>query len=66
MTIETLAWLDNCVLSVYRCADKTYRFSIVNPIGEAFTCRSSFPNLSSARFMARYTVRKLAIKDGKK
>ena len=61
MTIETLIWTNNCVLSVYCCPDKTYRFSIVNAVGETFTCSSNFPNLCSAKFMGERTIKKLAI-----
>ena len=61
MTIENLIWISGCVISIYCCADKTYRFSIVNAVGETFTCSSYFPNFSSAEFMAKRTVRKLAI-----
>ena len=61
MTIETLIWISGCVISVYCCADKTYRFSIVNVVGETFTCGSNFPNFDSADFMAKRTVKKLAV-----
>ena len=61
MTIETLIWVSDCVLSIYCCANKTYRFSIVNAVGETFTCNSYFPNFNSAEFMAKRAVRKLAI-----
>ncbi|MGD1918611.1 MAG: hypothetical protein ACFCAD_06820 [Pleurocapsa sp.] len=61
MTIKTLIWISDCVLSIYCCSDQTYRFSIVNAVGETFTCRSNFPNFDSAEFMAKRTVKKLAI-----
>ena len=61
MTIKTLVWIGDCVLSIYCCSDNTYRFSIVNAVGETFTCSSYFPNFNSAEFMAKRTVKKLAI-----
>jgi hypothetical protein len=61
MNIEILIWISDCVLCVYGCPDQTYRFSIVNAVGETFTCSSNFPNLNSAKFMAQRTLKKLAI-----
>ncbi|MEM8828414.1 MAG: hypothetical protein AAGE96_03540 [Cyanobacteria bacterium P01_G01_bin.19] len=62
MTIKTLIWINDCVLSVYRCPDLTYQFSIVNAVGETITCSSKFPNFGSAEFMAKRTLKKLAIR----
>lgn len=64
MTIKALIWVSNCVLSIYCCSDKTYRFSIVNAVGETFTCSSYFPDFDSAEFVAKRTVKKLAINRG--
>ena len=61
MTIETLIWIGNCVVSIYCCSDRTYRFSIVNVTGETFTCSSNFPNFDSAEFMAKRKAKKLAV-----
>lgn len=61
MTIETLIWIGDCVLSIYRCPNHTYRFSIVNALGETFTCRSNFPNFDSAEFLAKHKLKKMAI-----
>lgn len=61
MTIEALTWVSNCVLSIYCYSNKTYRFSIVNAVGETFTCSSYFPDFNSAEFMAKRTIKKLAI-----
>ena len=51
MIIETMVGIDDYTLLVYRCADKMYRFSIANENGNTYTCNSSFPTLSSAKFM---------------
>ena len=61
MTIETLIGISNCVISIYCCSDRTYRFSIVNIVGETFTCSSNFPNFDSAEFMAKRKAKKLAV-----
>lgn len=61
MTIETLIGISNCVISIYCCSDKTYRFSIVNTVGETFTCSSNFPNFDSAEFLAKRKAKKLAV-----
>ena len=61
MTIKILVGIDDCTLAVYCCPDKAYRFSVVNAIGQIYTCNSSFPTLSSARLMGTSAIKRLAL-----
>ena len=61
MNIKALIGIENCVLMVYYCRDKMYRFSIVNTIGKIYTCDNSFPTLSSAKLIGISTVKQFAI-----
>ena len=61
MTIEILLGLDDCTLMIYRCGKNEYHFSVVNVLGQIYTCNSSFPTLSSAKLMGTSAIKRLAV-----
>lgn len=61
MTIEILLGLDDCTLMIYRSSKNDYHFSIVNVLGQIYTCNSSFPTLSSAKLMGTSAIKRLAV-----
>ena len=62
MTIEIIIGLDDCTLAIYRRREDDYYFSIVNILGQVYTCDSSFPTLSSAKLMGTSAIKRLAVK----
>lgn len=61
MNIEILIGLDDCLLAVYRHGNDDYYFSVVNALGQIYTCNSGFPTLSSAKLMGTSAIKRLAI-----
>ena len=61
MTIELILGLDECTLMIYRKSENDYYFSVVNVLGQIYTCNSSFPTLSSAKLMGTSASRRLAV-----
>ena len=59
--ISALIGIGDCILSIYYCDDKMYRFSVVNTIGKTYTCNDSFPTLSSAKFTGISITERLTI-----
>lgn len=59
--ISALIGMNDCVLSVYYCNDKMYRFSVVNAMGRTYTCNSSFLTLDSAKSKGISITEKLAV-----
>lgn len=60
--IAALIGINNCILAVYHSSyDQMYRFSIANESRKTYTCDSSFPTLSSAKFMGISITERLAI-----
>ena len=61
INISALIGMNDCVLSVYYCNDRVYRFSVVNAMGRTYTCNSSFLTLDSAKNKGISITEKLAI-----
>ncbi len=61
MTIEILVGLDDCTLMIYRYGEKDYYFSVVNVLGQIYTCNSSFPTLGSAKLMGTSAIKRLTV-----
>ena len=61
MSIEILIGRNDCILSIYRRHKNDYYFSIVNVLGQVYTCNTSFPTLSSAKLMATSAIERLAV-----
>ena len=61
ITIETLVGINDHTLLVYCDSHKMYYFSIINTLGKTHTCDSSFPTLSSAKFMGISAIESAAI-----
>ena len=61
MTIEILVGLDDCTLMIYRSQEQNYYFSVVNVLGQIYTCGSSFPTLSSAKLMGTSAIKRLTV-----
>ena len=61
MNIEILIGLDDCLLAIYRRGEDDYYFSVVNVLGQIYTCNSSFPTISSAKLMGTSAIKRLAI-----
>ena len=64
ITIETLVGINDFTLMVYCDVNKMYYFSIINASGKTYTCDSSFPTLSSAKFMGISAIASAAIDRG--
>ncbi|MEM8827887.1 MAG: hypothetical protein AAGE96_00850 [Cyanobacteria bacterium P01_G01_bin.19] len=61
MTVETLVGLEDGTLVIYRLGEKDYYFSVVNALGQIYTCNSSFPTLSSAKLMGTSAIKRFAL-----
>lgn len=61
MTIEILIGLDDCTLMIYSSEEQKYYFSVVNALGQIYTCGSGFPTLSSAKLMGTSAIKRLAV-----
>ena len=61
MIIELVLGLDDCTLMIYRSSENDYYFSVVNVLGQIYTCNSSFPTLSSAKLMGTSAIKRLAV-----
>jgi hypothetical protein len=59
--ISALIGVNECILAVYYCNDRTYHFSVVNARGRIYTCDTSFPTLSSAKFMGISVTERLEV-----
>gem|GEM_PF-2676123 len=59
--ISALISINDCILAVYYCSDRMYRFSVVNTMGRTYTCDDSFPTLSSSKLAGISVTEKLAI-----
>jgi len=59
--ISALIGINDCILAIYYCSDKVYRFSVVNTMGRTYTCNNSFPTLSNAKVKGISITEKLAI-----
>lgn len=59
--ISSVIGINDCILAIYYCPDRTYRFSVVNKIGKTYTCQDSFATLSSAKFIAISITERLTI-----
>jgi hypothetical protein len=59
--ISALIGINDCILAIYHCQNRTYSFSVVNAVGRTYTCETYFPSLSSAKFMGISVTERLAI-----
>ena len=61
MTIEILIGFDDCTLAIYRRCQNDYYFSVVNSLGQVYTCNSGFPTINSAKLMGTSAIKRLAV-----
>ncbi|MEO0928286.1 MAG: hypothetical protein AAFY63_20755 [Cyanobacteria bacterium J06643_13] len=59
--ISALIGINDCILSVYYCADRLYRFSVVNSMGRTYTGDKGFHTLSSAKFTGISVTERLTV-----
>ena len=59
--ISSVIGINDCILLIYYCIDNMYRFSVVNKMGKTYTCKDSFPTLSSAKFVGVSITERLTI-----
>lgn len=59
--ISAVISINDCILAIYYCSDRLYRFSVVNTMGRTHTCNSSFPTLSGAKSKGISVTERLAV-----
>lgn len=62
LKIDTLIAVNNCILVIYSCSERKYRFSVASQQGKAYTCESTFPTGRAAKSMGIAVVERFSCK----